>query len=263
MEDLNDIKKVEGIAIPGVKGGDSKPDLMLTQTHSLEIDAKKLRTQHIYTEVTDDTSAIAISAYKSLRTRILRTLDAQEINSIMVVGPAAGVGKTLTAINLAVSIARHSRRTALLVDLDLKIPSVHRYFGFEPKGGIVDIITNDIPLESALVSPGIERLTILPGTQGYQDSTELLLSENMQKLIKEIKSRYRERIVIFDTPPVLHCDDVPALVPLMDSCLMVVKEGETQRRELKQALEQLGRINIVGIVNNQSRDPIFNKPYYY
>ena len=67
---------------------------------------------------------------------------------------------------------------------------------------------------------------------------------------------------MFDTPPVLHCDDASALVPLMDTCLMVIKEGRTKRKELKQSLYKLGDINIAGVVSNQSRSPIFNNPYY-
>lgn len=237
-------------------------ELTLTRTRWIDVDKARLRERRIYIDPDDKDTAIAISAYRNLRTHVLKTMSELSARSLMVTGTTKGVGKTLTAINLAISIARHARRTALLVDLDLRDPSVHRYFDFEPDGDIVDVAEGRKTLLQTLVAPGVDRLSILPGKGSYENSSELLSWSPMQDIISEITSRYEERVVIFDAPPILGCDDVAAATPMIDGCLLVVEEGSTNRSELRESLKRLGGISMVGVVLNKSKKAKLARYYY-
>ncbi len=236
--------------------------LTLTRTKWIDVDRAKLRERRIYIDPDDKETAIAISAYRNLRTHVLKTMSEMSARSLMVTGTTKGVGKTLTAINLAISIARHARRTALLVDLDLRDPSLHHYFDFEPEGGIVDVAEGRYTLEQTLVAPGVERLSMLPGKGSYENSSELLSWPPLQAIISEITSRYDERVVIFDAPPILGCDDVAAVAPMIDACLLVVEEGDTNRDEFKESLKRLGDIRVAGVVLNKSKKTNLARYYY-
>ena len=237
-------------------------ELTLTRTRWIDVDKARLRERRIFIDPDDKDTAIAISAYRNLRTHVLKTMSELSARSLMITGTTKGVGKTLTAINLAISIARHARRTALLVDLDLRDPSVHRYFDFEPDGDIVDVAEGRKTLLQTLVAPGVDRLSILPGKGSYENSSELLSWSPMQDIISEITSRYEERVVIFDAPPILGCDDVAAVTPMIDGCLLVVEEGSTNRSEFRESLKRLGGISMVGVVLNKSKKTKLARYYY-
>lgn len=234
----------------------------LNKIKNIPVDKSKLKKRRIYIEADDRQSAVAISAYKYLRTSILKKLGKLNVRSLMVTSPTSGVGKTTTAINLAVNIARHGSKTALLVDLDLRAPSVHQYFDYNPSYGIVDVVQGKATLESALVRPGIDRFSILMGKERYEDSSELLTSNAMRMLIDEVRNRYDERIVIFDTPPMLGCDDVAAMAPMMDACLVVIEEEKSQYSELQEALDRIEDVAIIGYVLNKSKEVKIHRYYY-
>lgn len=229
---------------------------------SFDVDPALLRENRVYVEATDETSKIAISAYKSLRTHILRELQARNVHSLVVTGTTAGVGKSVTAANLAVNIARHKDHKVLLVDLDLRAPTVAQLFGFKPTLGIDHIETASPIFPAAVVHPNIQNLALLPCTRGQQDSTEMLLAPKMRALLNYLRTYRQDTIVIFDAPPVLGCDDVAAITPFMDLCLMVVSEGETNRRELAQALETLGDAPVGAVLLNKSSSKFFGRYYY-
>jgi capsular exopolysaccharide synthesis family protein len=180
----------------------------------------------------------------------------------MITSPTKGAGKTTTAINLAINIARQGSKTALLVDLDLRAPSIHQYFDYHPENGIVDVAQGHVALERTLITPGVDRLSILMGKERYEDSSELLTSNAMRNLIDEVRSRYDERIVIFDMPPILGCDDVAAIAPLMDACLVIIEEEKSQYSELQEALERIEDVAIVGYVLNKSKEVKLHRYYY-
>lgn len=162
------------------KAGAEKP---VAKRLSFDVDPALLRENRVYVEATDETSKIAISAYKSLRTHILRELRARNVNSLVVTGTTAGVGKSVTAANLAVNIARHKDHKVLLVDLDLRAPTVAQLFGFKPALGIDHIETASPIFPAAVVHPNIQNLALLPCTRGQQDSTEMLLAPKMRALL--------------------------------------------------------------------------------
>ena len=111
-----------------------------------------------------------------LRTRVLQEMKSKGWNTIAVTSPATGSGKTLTAINLAISLARDLSHTALLIDGDLRRPTVHEYFDFAPEFGLSDHLFNDIPLEQVFFHPDMDRLTVLPGREPVSESAEILAS---------------------------------------------------------------------------------------
>jgi len=236
-------------------------NIVLSKTTRIPLNKEALKQKHIFLDTEDKNTAIAISAYRHLRTNILKTLNAFGGQTLLVTGPTASVGKTTTAINLAINIARHSQRTALLVDLDLRKPDLHKVFDFEPEFGVIDIIKGKTPLEDVLVSPQIERLTLLPGKEAYEDSSELLSTGAMSNLLQDLKSRYPERLVIIDSPPVLGGDHVEALSASVDACLIVV-DKTNRKHELKETLRRVHDIKIAGYVLNRSLEAKFDRYYY-
>jgi capsular exopolysaccharide synthesis family protein len=175
-------------------------------------------------------------------------------NVLGVTSAGSKEGKSLTAANLAISMAREPETTVLLVDADLRNPSLHRYFGVDVEWGLADYLRSDLPIEDVLIAPGIERLLVLPGKSAVADSSELLGSRKMAALINECKSRYEIGCIIVDLPPILVGDDALVLSPCLDAALLVVDEGRTLAHELTRSLELLDRVKIIGTVLNRSSD---------
>jgi len=201
------------------------------------------------------------AAYKMLRTQVLRRLEKIKANSLAILGNEPGTGKTLTAINLAIAVAADPERTALLVDLDLRKPSIHQRLGFEPQVGFDDCLRQERPVGEAMVRlKGYERLVVLPARERCKDSSELLSARRMQEKIKEMRLRYKDRVLIFDLPPVLQADDTLAFSRCVEAALIVVGEGRTQRRDLIRTLDLLRDLSIVGTVLNGTREALDN--YY-
>jgi len=194
--------------------------------------------------------------YRMLRTRVLQEMRAKQWNSIAVTSPAAGAGKTLTAVNLALTIARDLSHTALLVDGDLRHPSIHEYFDYQPELGINDFLFDNVPVEQLLFHPDMDRLTVLPGRSPVSESAEMLASPKIVSLCEELSSRYPDRIVIYDVAPVLSVDDALALAPNVDCMLMVAESGATNREDLRRSLELLDGIPVIGTVLNKVQKKI-------
>ena len=230
-----------------------------TQTRVVPVSEDWLRRHRILAALHND----AISdAYKVLRTSVLQRMRANGWSSLAVTSPGRGAGKTLTAVNLAVSMAGEVNNSVLLVDLDLRRPHVHRYFSDEKLPGISDYLTDGRPLHEILFNPGIDRLVVLPGHRPYANSSEMLSSPRMVQLADELASRYPSRIVLYDMPPLLECDDVMAFAPHVDAVLLVVGEGDTTREELARAAEVIGDLNLIGTVLNKSAEERTAYGYY-
>jgi Mrp family chromosome partitioning ATPase len=194
-------------------------------------------------------------AYKMLRTQVLRRLKELKATTLAVLSASNGEGKTLSAINLAVAIAADPGYTALLVDLDLRNPNVHRRFGFEPELGVEDCIEQGRDVRDAMVQvAGYDRLVLLPARGRVELSSELLATERMSELVLELRTRYPNRIVIFDLPPVLLADDALAFSRNIQAGLFVVAEGVTIREDIARSMALLRHVPIVGTVLNGSRD---------
>ncbi len=192
------------------------------------------------------------AAYNRLRTQIIQCLQETGWNTVAITSPSSGTGNTLTAINLAISIARGSNHTVFLVELNLVNPSFREVLGFEQRQGIVDHLLYDVPLSEILWNPGIDRLVVIPAGSPVADSSELLASPKMARLVEELKRPDQHRIVLFDLAPVLVVDDAMAFSPLVDCALLVVEEGETRVSEVRRALDYLRSTRLLGVVLNRS-----------
>lgn len=197
--------------------------------------------------------AAELEYYRMLRTQIMMQTGGKG-NTVMVTSAGAGEGKTMTAINLAFAFAREYKQTALLVDCDLKRQQVCERFGFSGEKGIVDVLMDNTPLSDVIVWPGIDKLTVISGGRTVSDRSELIGSLGMRNMVEEMKSRYTDRYIIFDTPPLLTCADALALVPLVDHVLVVVQAGKTSRQDINKALKLLPSEKVLGLVMNRQKN---------
>jgi exopolysaccharide/PEP-CTERM locus tyrosine autokinase len=200
--------------------------------------------------------------YKVLRAQILRKLNEQRANTLAVTSPGPGEGKSLTTLNLAISMAMELDKTVLLVDADLRNPSLHRLLGLGKVAGLSDYLTSDVPLSELLVHPGIPRLVILPAGKSISNSTEMMGSQRMAKLVQEMKSRYPSRYVLFDLPPLLNVADAAVFVPFVEAAIMVVEEGVTQSEAARRAAMLLPQDKFIGTVLNKVRQSESAYGYY-
>ena len=192
-------------------------------------------------------------SYNLLRTQVLQRARENNWSTFAVTSPGPGEGKTLTAINLAISIAKEVDYTVLLVDANLRQPWMLEYFGISHRKGLSDYLTGDASIAELLLQPKqVPHLVILPGGQPLTNSAEMLNSPKMSRLVEEMKSRYRSRVIIFDLPPVLTSADALAFSPYVDAALLVVEEGITQKQDVEHALDLLQSVNIIGTVLNKA-----------
>jgi len=213
-------------------------------------------TTAIYEERADAKLSRAEHAYNILRTKVLQQMQRHNWNMAALTSPAIGNGKTTTAVNLAISIARSANHTVLLVDLNLHNPSIHEHFGVEPVFGVTDVVSGKVGFEDAVFNPGIPRLTVLPGSEKINHSSEFLSSAKMEQFVNEIRSRYPRRIVLFDMPPTLGSADVLAFLPLVQAILLVLEAGKTSRSELHRVMKTLEQARIIGTVLNRGKETI-------
>lgn len=187
---------------------------------------------------------------------------AEHANLIMVTSSRPGEGKTFTACNLALSIAAERDRTVLLVDADVIKPSIAKTLGFEAGQGLVDLLIDEqLELADVLVDTNVPSLTVLPAGSTHHLSTELLASENMAKLAAEMSSRYSDRIIIFDSPPLLVTTEASVLATLAGQIAMVVEASRTHQSQVQEALALLDPNQIVGFVLNKAQR-ILGADYY-
>jgi len=218
------------------------------QTTILEIDPLRLKKNKIISWNHQDNLSEQI---RFLRTRVMKRLKETGGNSLLVTSPNPGEGKTLVAINLAVSMTHEINRTILLVDADLRKPSVHKYFGFKAELGLADYLLGEADLPQLLINPAIEKLTILPGGKPLRNSTELLGAPRMEAMVKEMKSRYPDRYLIFDSSPVLTCADPIVFSSFIDGVILVIEAEKTKRKDLERTMELLKDKPVMGTVMNK------------
>ena len=175
-------------------------------------------------------------------------------NLIMVTSAVPGEGKTFAALNLAMSIAMELDQTVLLVDADVARPSLPRLLGLNSSRGLLDLMHDKtVDLSDVLVRTNIEKLKILPSGSLHTQSTELLASDAMARLLNEMSARYSDRIIIFDSPPLLFTTEAHALATHMGQIVFVVHAESTLQSEVKRALTTIEACPVKMIVLNQAR----------
>lgn len=225
------------------------------QTEVVSLDPSHLERERI---ISHQRTHPASWAFDVLRTKVLQKMDENGWRTLAITSPSVDSGKTVTAINLAMSIAQQDHRTALLVDFDFRRPSVASCLGLNRSPSLNEVLDGLADLGDALVNPGIERLVVLPTNQPMQGASEVLSSAKVTKLIHDVRERYRNRVVVFDLPPILSADDVMTVLPRMDCVLLVVASGTSTEKEVEEAMHRLGKANLLGIVLNKDEAPTQN-----
>ncbi len=186
-------------------------------------------------------------------------------NLVMVTSALPGEGKTFTAVNLAISIAMEMDNTVLLVDGDVAHPSLPDVLNVPTSPGLLDLLTTGgIDVADALVKTNIEKLTFLPAGSRHRRSTELLASEQMARLLRELGTRYADRIIIFDSPPLLATTEARVLATHMGQVIMIVAANSTTRHAVSQALSTIENCeNVFMMLNKSSKTDVGDYYGYY
>jgi exopolysaccharide/PEP-CTERM locus tyrosine autokinase len=186
-------------------------------------------------------------------------------NLIMITSSVAGEGKTWCSINLAMSIAMELDHTVLLVEADVARPSVLRTLGLPNQRGLMDVLVDDkLDVADVMLRTNVDTLSILPAGTSTPRATELLASSTMSALVREIAHRYPDRIVIFDSPPLLLTSEARVLAAHMGQIAVVVEAEETTQHTVMDALAKLEGFNNVNLIYNKTRDlPGIDASYGY
>jgi exopolysaccharide/PEP-CTERM locus tyrosine autokinase len=213
----------------------------------------------------DGENVLLNEQYRKLKSvLLLMTRRKGGLNTLMVTSAECGEGKSLTAINLALVLAQDYNHTVLLIDADLRRPSLQSYLGLEPTPGLSDCLLDGVDVGRALIRVGTPKLTYMSAGRKVDNPAELLSSNKMKDLLHEMKGRYRDRYIIIDTPPVLPFAETHSLSSCVDGVLFVVKEG-VSHSSVKSALDILKDGPLLGIVYNNARKERLNGRYaaYY
>lgn len=192
------------------------------------------------------------AAYRMLRSRILHRARASGWTTIGFTSPGPGAGKSVTAANIAVSAAREMNSNVFLVDLDLRNPSISRYFGVTPPSDLVEFIAARNPVERAFFSLGIENLLVAGSAAATPASSELIASGRHLELFDYARSVSSQPLIFVDLPPVLSTDEALVVAPQLDAMYLVVGEGVTRRDSLDRSVELLSEFNLAGAILNRS-----------
>jgi len=184
-------------------------------------------------------------------------------NLIMVTSSLPGEGKSFCAINLAISMAMEMDRTVLLIDADVAKPRVPEYLGIHADKGLLDVLQDkDLKLSDVMIKTDIAKLTVLPAGRTYKRATELLASAAMTRLIEDIGNRYPDRIILFDSPPLLATSESSVLATHMGQIVMVVEAEKTSQEAVREALGHIQSCEVVGMLLNKTT-PTPGADYYY
>lgn len=219
------------------------------------------KSPYIVTEPGDNPSVA--EEFGKIKSKIIRiAAENPSANRMLVSSSLKNEGKTLVSINLAFAIARSYDHNVLLVDADLRNPSVHKYLGIEAGPGLVQCLRENIPLSEAVVNTGMQNLGVLTAGDTVRDPVELLSSEKTRRWFEKLRKQNDEMFLIIDTPPVLPFADVHALLPSVGGVVYVIREGWASREQLEESLGSLGNFNLLGLIYNGARLSRHKENYY-
>jgi exopolysaccharide/PEP-CTERM locus tyrosine autokinase len=189
--------------------------------------------------------------FKILRTNLLFPASGKPPRSIMITSTHPGEGKSFVAANLALSIAQNINEYVLLIDGDMRKPSIHRQFGFGDLPGLSEHLSDNTPLASMLVKTKFDKLTILPAGTPPHNPSELLSSGKMQALLKEVTERYSDRYIIVDSPPPSLTAETSAIASYVDGIIVVIRYSRTRRQDVVELFDTIGKDKVLGTVANR------------
>ena len=188
--------------------------------------------------------------FRILRTNVLFPKSGEPARNIMIASTAPSEGKSFVAANLAISIAQNIDKHVLLMDCDMRKPSIHDLFGLGPVPGLSDYLQQGNPLSSLMHKTFFERLTILPGGPPPPNPAELLSSGRMSDLLEEVSQRYNDRFIIIDTPPIQLTAEAQALAKFADGVILVVRCGSSDKELAADVINKIGKDKLIGVVGN-------------
>ena len=201
------------------------------------------------TRATAVTGTVAESI-RALRTRILYPNSGEQIRSVLVTSAGPGEGKSFVSANLGVSFAQGMDHKALMINCDLRRPSLEKIFGISNERGLADFLGNGEDIQNLIMDVGVKKLSILPAGKPPVNPAELLGATAMKNLIKELIRQEENRIMILDSPPLHSAAETAVLVKYVDAIVLVVRYGCTRREHVQSLVEQLGKEKIIGVVFN-------------
>ncbi len=210
--------------------------------------------------------------YRTIKRPLIQNIEAkgtervENANLIMVTSALPGEGKTFTAINLAMSMATEQDRTVLLVDADVTKATAAKTLGISDEcEGLIDLLEDSSKqFSDVLIHTNIPKLRILPAGHLHEHATELLASENMSRLMRELSNRYPDRVIIFDSPPLLITTESAVLSNFMGQIVYVIAAENSSQGAVEEAVEHLGEDKVVGVVLNKARhNPLVHHGYGY
>jgi protein-tyrosine kinase len=238
------------------------PAIVDSHIREVELRADHLESTRIVSNETADNHG---RYFDMLRTQVLQAMDKSSWQFLAVTSPTASCGKTVTACNLALSIARLPERSVLLVDMDLQKPKVAEYLGIDRKEGLLSVLEGRATLSSRIVQAclGRSKMLVLPGEVCRSGSSEWMASQTMSTLLQTIKRDFRSRTVIFDMPPMLVGDDVISILPRMDAVLLIAGIGNTSASDIKECQKHLQATPVVRVVVNKVNETNDSYHGYY
>jgi Mrp family chromosome partitioning ATPase len=224
-------------------------DISYRQTRVVKLNPSHLEKHRIVALNKSDLSSVS---FDLLRTQVLQKMEEHGWRTLAIVSPVPECGKTVVAINLAISIAHHTNKTAMLVDFDLRKPKVAEYLGLPDGPSLNEVLEGETDASEAFVNPGMPKLVVMPTSRPIRKSAEILASAKVKQLVCDLRDRYKERVVIFDLPPLLSVDDAIAVLPQIDCVLMVVGNGMVTKHEMDESLRHLHSTHLLGVILNKA-----------
>jgi protein-tyrosine kinase len=238
------------------------PALRIARSPAI-VDREDCRERRLLLSAETDDDKSYVAAYRMLRTRLLHRARISNWTTIAVTSAGPNDGKTLTVLNLALSLAREKSREIVLLDLDMRNPSVCRALGVHPRQELRDYLENGQFIDNLFFTVGSENLLIAGSVSPTENASELLAGAIFDDLIASLKRGTADPIILIDLPPILVTDDALVLAPRVDAVLVVASEGMTNRSELEKALNLLSEFPVAGVVLNRAAKstPDYNYAY--
>ena len=261
-------KAAAKLAREKAEAADDAPRKARRTTHKINLDLARMQQVGLVTAAGGRTPLVEdfrIIKRPLIKRALLETPPGERPgNLIMITSSLPGEGKTFCSINLAMSIAMELDHTVLLVDADVARPSVLRTLNVSAQRGLMDVLLDEeLDLSDVMLRTNVDTLAILPAGTSNARATELLASQSMSALVHEIAHRYSDRIVIFDSPPLLLTSEAHVLAGHMGQIVLVVEAERTTQHAVKESLRQLEGCSNVNIIYNKSRDFPGTETYDY
>jgi len=201
--------------------------------------------------------------YRKLKEALVKMTKRERFDNLIAVTSATvGEGKSVTAVNLAACLAREYDHTVLLIDADLRRPTVHKYLQLGSHKGLSNCLREGLDVGELMLKTDIGKLSVLPAGTPISNPVELFSSETMRNLFREMKTRYSDRYIIIDTPPVLPFAETRSIASIVDGVLLVVKEGQPSLDQIQDTIDALEN-KVLGIVYNGAHLENRSSYYYY